>query len=253
MYPYIYDKILSENGGASSMNNKKKNVVIFANNDWNEYWYQRQQYAIYFASLNFNVFYINRTLQRLPNLSHLYRRLKNYKSNKKTGTIDYQNINIVTLFLLPPVKWLRVINRFIIKLYIKKIPEIQKPLLFITYVPTYNTLDFINIINPLKIVYVNVHNYDDSDYILHDLLMAEKELISIADVLFADSSFNKERIRRKAKNKKVFSSLPGVNYNNFKQAYRGDEHKRNKTLYYYGRIKSDLDLSLYNELSLYLK
>ena len=76
-------KYYLENGGASSMNNKKKNVVIFANNDWNEYWYQRQQYAIYFASLNFNVFYINRTLQRLPNLSHLYRRLKNYKSNKK--------------------------------------------------------------------------------------------------------------------------------------------------------------------------
>lgn len=220
-------------------------ILIISNVDWNSLWYQNQQFACNFASLGHRVYYFNRTLQRLPAVRHFKERFflkEKYVIKNKIK----KNIHVITPYLLTPFRIFRPINRLLIKKVLSSL-NIYSPLL-ISYVPTYNTLDIINIINPSKIVYVNVHNFD-SDKVIKDLLIAERELIKKSDVLFADSHYNMKRLIQLSNKREVFRSLPGVSYKLFSNAFRGDEVIRRKTIYYYGGIGPHLDFSLYNALA----
>jgi hypothetical protein len=221
-------------------------VVIVGNNDWHAFWFQRQQFASEFASLGSKVFYVNRTLQRLPTINHFIRRFFKNKNRGYLTNVVPTNVNIITPYCLPPLKILRPINRQIMKRSISSL-NIVSPLL-IAYVPSYNTIDLIKLIKPFKIAYINVHNYD-YDTIVNDVLLAEKELIHTADVLLADSAFNMKRLSRLSGNRQIFPSLPGVNYDHFRQACRGDEAKRRKSIYYFGGIGPHLDFDLYGSLA----
>lgn len=221
-----------------------KDIMIIADNDWNGLWYQTQQFACNFASLGSRVFYLNRTLQRLPTIKHFKERFFLKEKYIVKNKIK-KNIYVITALLLPPFKMLKPINRLLIKKVLSSF-DISSPLL-ITYVPTYNTIDIINIIKPSKVVYVNVHNYD-SDRVIKDVIKAERELIKKSDVLFADSYYNMKRLSRLSNNRKIYLSTPGVSYNLFCSSFRGDETIRCKTMYYFGGIGSHLDLSLYNAL-----
>lgn len=231
-------------------NNKNKDVVIVSDSDWDGLWYQTQQLACGFASLGDRVFYLNRTLQRWPTLDHF--KIRFFPSKRKCcfqSSIP-ENVHVITPIWLPPIKILRPINQRLIKNTIAPL-EILSPLL-ITYIPSYNTLDLIKIVNPCKVIYINVHNYD-SDVVISDLLKSERELIQKADFLFGDSTYNVERLSRLSNGRRIYPSLPGVNYKLFHQAFRGDEVKRRKTLYYFGGIGSHLDLSIYGALAAILK
>lgn len=223
-----------------------KYVVIVANNDWDGFWYQRQQFACGFASLGSRVFYLNRTLQKLPTIRHFKERFFYKKSKLYNKNTIEKNIYVITALLFPPFKLLRPINRLLIKKVLSSF-DISSPLL-ITYVPTYNTIDIIDIIKPSRVVYVNVHNYD-SDKVIKDVIKAEKELIKKSDVLFTDSHYNMKRLIRLSNKREVFRSLPGVSYKLFSNAFRGDEVIRRQTIYYYGGIGPHLDFSLYNALA----
>ena len=231
------------------MSSRVKDIVIVANNDWHDLWFQRQQFACGFALRGFKVFYLNRALQRWPTINHFKRRFflfgKKIIHNKNTIP---PNIRVITPFWLPPFEILRPINRKLIQITISSYRlDVQSPWL-ITYIPSYNTIDLIRIIKPYKVAYINVHNYDE-DIVISDLLKAEKELVKQADLLFGDSNYNMERLSRLSPGKQVFPSLPGVNYNLFRRAFRGDEFRRCKTIYYFGGIGPHLDLSLYGALA----
>lgn len=220
-----------------------KDIMIISSNDWNSLWYQSQQLAINFASLGCRVFYLNRTLQRFPTIRHFKGRF--YKKSELYNNKIKKNIYVITPLLLPPFKVLRPINRLLIRRILSSF-DISSPLL-ITYVPTYNTIDIIDIVKPSRIAYVNVHNFD-SDKVIKDVIKAERELIKKSDVLFADSYYNKSRLSKLSNNRKIYLSPPGVCYNLFHGSFRGDEATRCKTIYYFGGIGPHLDLPLYNAL-----
>lgn len=228
----------------------KNDIVIMASNDWNGFWYQRQQFASLFAQNGHRVIYINRTLQKWPTFKHFLQRFS-LKLGSETLKNDIpEGVKVITPLWLPPSKMFRVINRLLIKSNFKKI-NLYKPVL-ITYVPTYNALDMIELLDFSKVVYINVHNFN-ADKVMKDVLISEKKLIQISDFLFADSLFNKVRVERLSVNKKIYMSPPGVDYNLFSRAYRGNESGNRNSLFYFGGVGPHLAIDLYNALSKQIK
>ena len=120
--------------------------------------------------------------------------------------------------------------------------------LYITYVPTYNSLDIASCIHPGILAYINVHNYEEKS-VVSDLLIAEKELVQQCDYLFSDSGFLQQRLADLSGRDDVLRSPPGVDFAAFQTAYRGDEAQRRRTIYSFGSIGPSMDLGLFAELA----
>ncbi len=225
-------------------------IVMITLNDFDTLWYQRQALAAHFAKAGHRVFYFNKTPHRWPGSIQIIKWL--VKRTKKSRQ-DYlsENLRIVKPLWLVPTKILRAINRKLIRQTLKRLDI--KNAIVITDVPSYNTLDAIEQICPDKIVYLNVHNYDDSNKITADILDSEKELVQQADFLFADSQFNAERLKIKSDGRKVFRALPGADFELFAKTFRGDEAQKAKTIYFFGMVHDLLDIELYNQFSEYFK
>lgn len=225
-------------------------VLIESNNDWNDYWYQRQEFATRFARAGCRVIFLNKTFKRWPKFRSLV--AGTYRSPQR-GFVSNPipaGIHVLTPFWLPPLRIFRPMNRRLIRKTFSSSPLPPSPL-FITYAPSFNTLDLISLIRPSKTIYVNVHNYDRA-HVISDVLAAENELIGLADYLLADSEFNRQRIMRKQrqpKHKQVFLSPPGVDLTAFSGTFRGNEARSATRLLYYGGIGPHLDVDLYNQLA----
>jgi len=228
-----------------------KKILLIANSDWNSFWFQRQEFAKRFAEEGNRVVYVNRSFQRFPKFSHL---LKRVLPSKKRGTLKNsipENVTVITPKWLPPIKWFNFINKRLAKYTAEKIKEAYGDfdnVYAITYLPTYPSLHLFEIINPKRTAYVNVHNYDDG-IVLSDLLISERIMVKTVDVLFADSDYNRQRLRKISDGREVFTSPPGVHYENFKKAYRGDEVKKKEVIMFYGGIGNHLDFDIYVKLS----
>ena len=224
-----------------------RDVIFIANNDWHGLWFQRQEFATRLALRGHRVWYLNRTLQRWPTYHHLKQRLNKQTFEMNNGISRPTELRIVTPFWLPPTAWLRPLNSLLVRRTFKAIPLKTFPVL-IAYVPTYNTLEVIRQVIPGLVVYINVHNYD-ADSVLSDLLVSERILIRQSDILLADSVYNRERLSRIGGSRSVFPSEPGVDFESFHTAFRGDEAKRGRSVCYFGGIGPHLDLELYDDLT----
>ncbi|TSA11039.1 MAG: hypothetical protein D4R73_04540 [Deltaproteobacteria bacterium] len=223
----------------------QRQIVILSSNDWNNLWYQRQQFACKFLSQGYEVFFFNRTLQTSPRMDHFKVRFLSKEARTTPHHIP-PGLHVISPIWLPPYQILRPINRILIKATISSL-GLMSPILM-AYVPTYNTIDLIDMINPKLVAYVNDHNYDD-DVVLRDLLKSELELIKKSDVLFADSNYNISRLTRLSNGRQVHPSPPGVDYDHFRVSFRGDEAIRRRAIYYFGGIGPHLNLRLYGELA----
>jgi len=221
-------------------------VLFVSSNDWDHFWYQRQEFATRFARAGHRVFYFNRTLQRWPTLHHFKTRFLGAGRGTRPRNPRPEGLRVVTPLWLPPMRYLRFVNRRLIRRTAAPL-GVESPVL-IAGVPTYNTLDLIDRVRPVRVVYVNVHNYDGAVVVSH-LRDAERELAQRADLLFADSEVNARRLEGLSGGRVVHRSPPGVDYAAFRRARRGDEAERRRTLYYYGGIGPHLDLELYGALA----
>ncbi len=214
--------------------------------DWGGLHCQSHVMAKGFANDGHRVFYINRTLQRWPRFRHLMTRLRPApQSGIQPGTEVPEGIAVINLWVGPPVAWLRPLNFMMIWLTMRKYSITD--LVMLTYVPTYNCFDLIPIIKARLIAYVCYHNFD-ADIVLPDLLKSEKKIIERANVLFADSRFLVERIKRLSGGKVVHQAPPGVYFDQFSKAFRGDEVMTLKKICFFGGAGSHLDIATYNQL-----
>lgn len=225
----------------------KPDILIVSSDDWDDLWYQRQEFASRFARAGHRVFYLNKTLQRRPRLHHFKKRFMTPQRHKTRKNPRPASLRVVTPVWLPPVQCLRRLNRVLIRRTLKPL-GVRSPVL-IAAVPTWNTIDLIDLVGPSKVVYLNVHNYDDDERILRQLLESEKVLVERADLLFADAAHNARRLARISGGRVVHRAPPGVDYEEFRTAFRGDETDRRRTLYYFGGIGPHLDLSVYGALA----
>lgn len=169
-----------------------------------------------------------------------------------------EGIQVKSVRVLPPARWLRWLNRRIIRKAFADVPPddgaARRRTVLITYVPTYNAIDIIDTLRPGIVAYVNVHNYEASPQrVMKDLFRAERRLAADSDVLLADSIFNAQRLSRLAGSRNVRLAPPGVSYKLFRQAYRGDETESPETVYYFGGIHAVMDMPLYNALAEHLR
>lgn len=229
------------------MNQNLRDVVIMAELDWSGLYAQSHVMAKGFAQLGHRVFYMNRTLQRWPRFRHLAARLFPKPS---LGVVEAEksmpdNITVINLWVGPPVRWMRMFNKRMIRRTMQSY-DIRDPL-FLSYVPTYNCIDLADYLNPVLKAYVCYHNFD-ADVVVRDLLLSEKEIINSYDLLFADSGFLMKRLERLSGGRKVYQSPPGVHFNLFRNAFRGDEFLRRKKICFYGGAGVHLDWKVYNRL-----
>lgn len=223
-------------------------VVIISNNDWNGLWYQRQQFAKMYADRGHKVLFINKTLQRMPRVKDFVDRFFTQKSiTKITSNSVPDNIEVKTIYALPPFKYLNFINRILVKKAFTDSAWRNCDLL-ITYIPTYTALDIIDELKPRRWAYINVHNYN-ADQVISDLLKSEEDVCANADVLFADSVYNMARLRCISCGRTVFASEPGVDSKRYIQSYRGDESCRASCIGYFGGIGTHLDFDVYNRIA----
>lgn len=222
-------------------------IVLIANSDWDSFWFQRQEFAKRFAEAGYRVIYVNRSFQRFPKLHHIMRRLLPNEGKGSLKNERPENLEVVTPYWLPPMRGLNTINKAFIRVTLSQIQPVEDALV-ITYLPTYAAADFIDMIDPKRTVYVNVHNYDAAG-VLDDLLRSEKELVRDVDVLMADSEFNQNRLAELSGGREVFPALPGVRFDRFNEAHRGDEAERRKVIMFYGGIGSHVDFDIYEKLA----
>lgn len=224
-------------------------AVMMSTSCWNGMAYQHHHLARQFAAKGIPVHFIERTPKRWPRVGiadlRAWLRGSGYGSdaiiNTKPG-----NLTVLTPRWLPPARILRPLNRMLIRRAARMLPR-GSAAVFVTYTPTFNTLDLIAELKPRLTAYVCDHNYD-ADKVMGDVLRAERQLIESADLLYADSRFLQDRLRR-ISGREVFACPPGVDLAAFKTAFRGDELERRQTLYYFGGIGVHLDLDLYAGLA----
>ncbi len=222
-------------------------IVLIANSDWDSFWFQRQELAARFAKAGYDVVYVNRSFQRFPQPHHILRRLLPDQGKGSLKNEQPDNLRVVTPYWLPPMRGLNTINKAFLRVTRHQIEPVEDALV-ITYLPTYAAADFIDMIDPLRTVYVNVHNYDGAN-VLDDLLRAEREVVRDVDILMADSQFNQERLEKISGGRHVYPALPGVDYDRFQTAYRGDEAERRKVIMFYGGIGPHVDFDIYEALA----
>lgn len=227
---------------------RPRDVVIFAELDWDGLHCQSHVFARGLADLGHRVLYVNRTLQRWPTLDHLRRRLKrpSVPSGAPRAEKLPANIAVVTLLHAPPVRWLRPANRAIVGRQLRHVGMVDP--VMIVYVPSFLALDVGTILGVTEYHYVCYHNFD-ADRVLPDLLRSEREIIQRARTLFADSRFLRERLGRLSGGRDVLASPPGVYYDQFAKSFRGDEAGRRRVVGYFGGVGPHLNIAAFNALA----
>lgn len=146
-----------------------------------------------------------------------------------------------------PTEFLRAVNRKLVRHTLKKFDI--KNAIIITDIPSYNVFEVIELVQPKKIVYINSHNLADSEGVVRAIVDSEKAYIQQSDILLATSEYNRDKTIQISGSRKVFRSLPGVNFELFTRAFRGDEPQRAKTICFFGSIQDAVDIDLYNQLA----
>src|SRR4029078_11477647 len=148
----------------------KPDVVIMAELDWGGLYSQSHVLAKGFAENGHRVFYMNRTLQRWPKLRHLITRLFPKPGLGVTNTdSNPEGITLINLWVGPPVKWMRFLNRVLIGRKMRNY-DVSNPV-FITFVPTFNSIDLANYLKAEFTSYICYHNFD-ADVVVPDLLIS---------------------------------------------------------------------------------
>jgi len=229
----------------------EQDIIIISTNDWNGFWFQRQEFATRFAAEGHRVFYINRIPQRIPKPGRIFRWFLAKKQVAKIYNPVPEGVTVITPFMLPPFRWLRPLNRLLWKRVLGRFKQGNSPIapILITYQPTYNIIDLASLVGASKICYINTHVYDADPSCPRDLLRAEREMVAKADVLMADSSHNVGRLKAYKPDIPVNRAMPGVAVSRFATALRGDEAEKRNHFLFFGDIGRHLDIDLYNQLS----
>ena len=228
-------------------------IIFITTHSWDGLQYFAHHFSRFLDCNGFQVFFIEKSPQRwpkkiIPDLFDWLRKRKQLASK----TFTNNNIHIITPRWLPPAKWLRILNRFIIKRDVNKINRLRvngsSPPILIIFPPTYNAIDFIDLIHPKATAYINNFNYEANN-VMRDLLKSEIVILSRCNAFYGLTNFCSNRIKSLAPMNTTYTCPPGVNYNLFHQAFRGDESIVCKTAFYFGGIGYHLDLSVYDALA----
>lgn len=199
-------------------------IVILSSIKWDFLW-QRHQILAEFFSVYSDVTFVETTGLRNPNLkkaiSRLYRGIViGQKLQKKEQN---ESLKILPPIILPPTnKVFRKINKlfFIPKLQRNISTFSNKPIILIIHLPTITSLDLMEKLNPIKVVYDCVLNFEKFPGVVKDIKITENILIKNADRFIVDST---HLIKKHADKQKDVIEIPaGVNFKHFNKLHQKD-------------------------------
>lgn len=235
------------------INSEKRTVVVLSAIDWQFIWQRYQIISKLFAESGFNVFYVESTAKRNPGLrdvSRVIKRLLNRGNRSVAGENPVpENLTVISPVMLPSTwKIFRIINRlFLIGNFVKKLEgmEVSKPLVY-CYLPTQTSLDIIEELDPLLVIYDCVDNFSAFPGVSDDFPEIEKKVIKRADLMFVTSDYlYAEKKKYRSDIKQV---LPAVDFALFNSADRGPL-KKVETLCYFGAVCDRLDYDLIKKIA----
>ncbi|MFY3792731.1 hypothetical protein ACOQFO_13740 [Ureibacillus sp. MALMAid1270] len=195
-------------------------IVILSSIKWDFLWQRHQIIAEYFSQFT-HVTYVETTGLRNPApfkaVERLYRGMSLNRKRKKRESGS--NVNILPPIVAPPtLKLFRTINQHIFtpSLASKILNYSNKPILFITYLPTSTSLYLMDELNPITTIYDCVLNFENFPGIPKDIVQTENELIHKADALIVDS---KHLFEKHTGKKAVIRRIPSaVDFESFSRA-----------------------------------
>ena len=239
---------------------KDKDVVFISNIEWSLQWQRHQIFATFYTQVCRKCIFVeshgkrNLTLKDIPRiLGRVFRFIQNQrrKTQKKATHNLPENLTVISPLILPSTyRIFRRVNRIIfIPILIRSIKNqgVQNPVIM-NYLPTQTSIDLIEKLDPLLVVYDCVENFPEYPGVPKDMAQTEENIFISSDLVFTDSNFlyNKARQHRED----VKQILPGVDYSHFAQADSGRSKDPVKSLCFFGGINDRrIDFELLFEIS----
>ena len=197
-------------------------IVILSSIKWDFLW-QRHQIFAEFLSKNTDVTFVETTGLRNPDLKKAISRLnrgivKGHTLQKKE---ENKTLKILPPIILPPTnKIFRKVNKsfFIPKLNRNIRGFSNKPIILLTYLPTKTSLDLLEKLNPVKVIYDCVLNFENFPGVVKDIQTTENTLIKLADCLIVDSIHLNKKHNKKRKD--IIEIPAAVNFEHFNNLYQ---------------------------------
>lgn len=232
-------------------------VVILSGIRWNFLWQRHQILATLFARVGYPTVYVETTGLRNPSPDPgttrkvLDRFLRAGGKGRETPGMS-PDLTVYSPLVAPPTwKVFRRLNRAV---FVPRIVRDLRRLLggvspaVIAYPPTSTTLDLLSKLEPRRVLYDCVLNYEHFPGVPRDIAETEKTLLRRADAVTVDSGFLLEKHRGLRPD--AVQVGPGVDHELFGQARAGPLRGPARTVCFFGMIdESRFDFDLVGELA----
>ena len=203
------------------MNISNYHIVILSSIKWDFLWQRHQIFANYLSNYT-DVTFVETTGLRNPDIkkaiSRLYRGTVNGK-NLQSKEADI-SLKILPPIILPPTsKLFRIMNKSLFVQKLRKSIKMgsNKPIILINYLPTQTSLDLVGSLNPEKVVYDCVLNFENFPGVVKDINDTENAFIKMADGFIVDSS---HLIKKHSEKRKDIIEIPAaVDFEHFNSIY----------------------------------
>lgn len=229
---------------------KKKRVLILSGIYWDETWQRHQKFAEYFAKMDYEVYFVEHIISSSFSLKKAFKIIvSNKKPSEKKKNPKSSSIEVVNCGYVNPGKgffklWNIVKSECFIGKYGGKYDII------VNYLPINTTRYLISRIKYKTLIYDCVRNFEGwtaTEY-PKDIEKQEKWLVKKSDLVFTDSFFLTDKMKRIHGN--VFQFLPSID-SKWKDGITEKEPvKKIKDIAYFGNLSREQnDIELYKKLS----
>ena len=246
------------NEDLASTTSTKPPVVILSGIRWDFLWQRHQILAILFARAGYPTIYVETTGLRNPSLipgnicKVLDRLLRAGCKSRSTPDSTPSNLIVYSPLVVPPT-W-KVFRRLNTTVFVPRVARDLRRLLggvspaVIAYPPTRTTLDLLSKLEPRRVLYDCVLNYEFFPGVPSDIAETEKILFRRADAVTVDSGFLLEKHRGLRPDLVQIGS--GVDHELFEQARMGPLRRPARTVCFFGMMdESRFDFDLVGKLA----
>ena len=247
-----------DEGCVSTPNTVKPPVVVLSGIRWDFLWQRHQIFATLFARAGYPTVYVETTGLRNPSFDPgtlrkvLSRIFRAGGKGRKAQDGTSPNLTVYSPLALPPTwKIFRRLNRVVF------VPRVARDLgrllngvapAVIVYPPTTTTLNLLSNLEPRRVLYDCVLNYEHFPGVPRDIAQTEKILLRLADAVAVDSRFLLEKHRGLRPD--MVEVGPGVDHELFGQARTGPLRRPARTVCFFGAMnESRFDFDLARELA----
>jgi glycosyltransferase involved in cell wall biosynthesis len=224
-----------------------QHIVIFSASPWDGMMFQRQRFALEFAKQNNVISFIENIPQQKVTMERVVRVLKGQKNylDSSLKIKKTESIEVFSPFCLPETVYLsKYYNRIVMKRLAKEILKKGRPSHYISYIPGQPVLDLQKYLQPVRFIYASIHNYRGLG-VSNSVVKAEVEISQMADSVLADSTYTANYLSE-IRGEEVGRCLPGVSFDRFHSAFRGDEADRKLNIGYFGFLGKYYDVGYFN-------